>query len=872
MVPMREMSETTPPNRTKPPRRVDRRSLLRRRTKRGASWTLIISVGIHLVLSLFLALRMISIPPPEHEAVIHVRLAVPEDPELEQAPVEEEGLVEELPEEGLPVPAEEPSDQLETADEVEQEDKARGDASARGGEDASDLVGEPAVFGVGGADGGRFGWEGGGGIVESGFRPGARKGLQRFRADGLDVVICLDVSGSMSDTLETNKREAEGLIRMISALVPEVRFGLISYSDAVESKQPLTFDHLQILTALRALGSSGGGDECVEAALEQALDPGGMGWRPHAWRSVIIVGDEPADPKDRRECIATVRSAAKANERLIVNTFSATNGQLVPSFAEIAAAGRGEALIAGEEYSVGRALVRLAFGAEVGAEVDRWIDEHPKAAIEQYGIGNLGTSLVKIGLDPKRSPVERLDALVTAARNQRTARAVGALLDVIVQHPDLLKIPRAIEEVCAAVGARPPVHAIGEAQRRREATLTVARAAGDLGSAAARGALLKLLERERTIHGDPGGRRIVATALARVGGQDAGDVVAELLVEDPELLDPATLLTALVRSPSATLRDELLKRLATDPTFRASAFGASDPQVHAIVDGLIAQRVATDETFREICLADGGGPFRVAVAALLAKGDEARADIAGRLLGDRAFRERTIPLLGEQDRFALGLLLFEGVLRDGADDAAALARDERVLTLAALGAETVGAILATSVDDDERLARATRVIAALERALPGDAWARLLRESDIPLDVLVAAVPRVTRKLAERLQEGDRTELRTLVARAKELSPEAGAALAIELGPALDRTDGMRRRNLFRLFADLTDVRGVETLVAAMRWDGGKLAPEAIEGLRRVTELPFAKAARSKKKRAAQVLEIEWWWAKASESGEFTPR
>ena len=60
----------------------------------------------------------------------------------------------------------------------------------------------------------------------------------------------------------------------------------------------------------------------------------------------------------------------------------------------------------------------------------------------------------------------------------------------------------------------------------------------------------------------------------------------------------------------------------------------------------------------------------------------------------------------------------------------------------------------------------------------------------------------------------------------------------VRLPETLDEADGTTRRHLFRFFAEHTDERGVDALVAAMRWDGGELMPEAVEALRRIKYRP----------------------------------
>lgn len=118
--------------------------------------------------------------------------------------------------------------------------------------------------------------------------------------DKVDMVFAIDVSGSMCPYIEAL---AQGIGEYVQDFMDtEHRFALVIFPGDLwldlpyELRMPLS-DAATFQASLAALGCDGGGLEPsydVLAALLDAGDPVGIGWRPDAYPYVILMGDEDA--------------------------------------------------------------------------------------------------------------------------------------------------------------------------------------------------------------------------------------------------------------------------------------------------------------------------------------------------------------------------------------------------------------------------------------------------------------------------------------------------------------------------------------------------------------------------------------------------
>ena len=177
----------------------------------------------------------------------------------------------------------------------------------------------------------------------------------------LDLVIALDVTGSMRQQIAALKAEIGQLSRLLVGLTPSLGIGVVAFGDRNYQRPVTTFalrrvsDSSGAQAALRhfvdglstrtgiGTGSNGDGPEAFLLALREANR---MRWRSQAeQRVIVLITDNPAYPEEVDQAITEAASfAAKGDGR--VSTVLVNNGRSLnwtESFLErVAAAGRGQ--------------------------------------------------------------------------------------------------------------------------------------------------------------------------------------------------------------------------------------------------------------------------------------------------------------------------------------------------------------------------------------------------------------------------------------------------------------------------------------------------------------------------------------------------
>ena len=162
------------------------------------------------------------------------------------------------------------------------------------------------------AGGGGIGIGRGGGMG-SGYGHGIGSGFGGFigelRRKGLDVVLVIDGTGSMSLIINDVKAKMGQLIQAIHRLVPIARVGIIVFGGKGEKMeiQPLTLSPRKLTDFLNGISAKGGGEweEDTYGACATAMEK--MDWKPYAKKVVVLVGDSPPRKEDFAPLIAMIR-------------------------------------------------------------------------------------------------------------------------------------------------------------------------------------------------------------------------------------------------------------------------------------------------------------------------------------------------------------------------------------------------------------------------------------------------------------------------------------------------------------------------------------------------------------------------------------
>jgi len=149
----------------------------------------------------------------------------------------------------------------------------------------------------------------------------------------IDLVICLDVSGSMNGLIDSAKIRLWDIVNELAKLkpTPNLRVGLYSYGHSnypadkgyVRKDMDLTGDLDDVYKALNSL-TIGGGEELVARVTKTAITDQKWSTEKGAMKLLFVCGNEPVD-QDRAVPLDDVAVLAKKSD-ILVNTIYCSNG------------------------------------------------------------------------------------------------------------------------------------------------------------------------------------------------------------------------------------------------------------------------------------------------------------------------------------------------------------------------------------------------------------------------------------------------------------------------------------------------------------------------------------------------------------------
>ena len=166
---------------------------------------------------------------------------------------------------------------------------------------------------------------------------------QTFQFPHLDLVIALDITGSMSDQISGLSQELDQLTDVLSKLAPSVAIGVVAFGDRLYDRTLTLFDLKEIkhsrsnhaslkrfIQRLRpniglGLGSNPDHPEALLTALQAAKQ---SKWRSRAEKKVIVlITDNPSYPEKERQTIAEAKSfASRGGGRAVSTVYVASHG------------------------------------------------------------------------------------------------------------------------------------------------------------------------------------------------------------------------------------------------------------------------------------------------------------------------------------------------------------------------------------------------------------------------------------------------------------------------------------------------------------------------------------------------------------------
>ena len=190
--------------------------------------------------------------------------------------------------------------------------------------------------------------------------------LDELELPHLDLVIALDVTGSMSNEIEGLKAEIDGLSTILLRLAPSVAVGVVAFGDR-QWPRPVTQFRLEDVGAggnrtrltgfINSLSINMGmsnppNPDQPEAVLEAVRAAVNMPWRSQAERrQIVVITDNPAYPGEVEATVSAAASFAAAGRggsvsTVFVNT-DGTSGVTESFLRRVASEGGGQAVRAG---------------------------------------------------------------------------------------------------------------------------------------------------------------------------------------------------------------------------------------------------------------------------------------------------------------------------------------------------------------------------------------------------------------------------------------------------------------------------------------------------------------------------------------------
>jgi Mg-chelatase subunit ChlD len=167
----------------------------------------------------------------------------------------------------------------------------------------------------------------------AGLNPALAQEVKPTPRPEVEVVFCLDTTGSMGGLIDAAKKKIWTISNQIAAGTPSPRLkiGLVAYRDRRDQYVTKIFDLTDDLDAihghLQSLSAAGGGDfpESVNQALHEAV--GKISWSKNekALKLIFLVGDAPPhmDYADDVKYQETCKKAVASN--IIINTIQCGN-------------------------------------------------------------------------------------------------------------------------------------------------------------------------------------------------------------------------------------------------------------------------------------------------------------------------------------------------------------------------------------------------------------------------------------------------------------------------------------------------------------------------------------------------------------------
>lgn len=189
-------------------------------------------------------------------------------------------------------------------------------------------------------------------------KQGCESELKSVKFPHLDIVIALDITGSMRSQITGLRNEVDELAYVLLKLAPSLGMGVIAFGDrewdrplsVLDIRQLQTTSDIEVMKRFTAtitpnMGQGSGSNptdpEAINLALREAIN---MSWRSQAEKKmIIIVTDNSAYPEEEANTLAMARDfAGRGADNGVSTVYVETGGSGQVFLAALAQAGRGQ--------------------------------------------------------------------------------------------------------------------------------------------------------------------------------------------------------------------------------------------------------------------------------------------------------------------------------------------------------------------------------------------------------------------------------------------------------------------------------------------------------------------------------------------------
>lgn len=180
-----------------------------------------------------------------------------------------------------------------------------------------------------------------------------KRELGNLKVFDLDLLIVMDMTGSMREELDDIRANLLGIIRTLQRLSPSLHMGFIAFKDYPDeyltraiSLAPMQGANLiEMQSFIERLSAKGGGDppEPVSKALDVGVK---MSWREGVRGRILVIGDAPDRPQNVQTALSLASrfagSGSAAAPRKVSVIFTGRNRPGMEFFQQLAQAGSGD--------------------------------------------------------------------------------------------------------------------------------------------------------------------------------------------------------------------------------------------------------------------------------------------------------------------------------------------------------------------------------------------------------------------------------------------------------------------------------------------------------------------------------------------------